>query len=135
MFKDAPGFYGTATHELIHWTGSDKRLNRDTLMKSNGMNADDENYPREELVAELGSMMLGAETGIPHDPSQHAAYVQSWIKALKNDKNEIFRAASAASKACDFVLGKDRAIDSPQPAEGPYAAAVSASRSNEPRAL
>lgn len=79
-------------------------------------------------------MMIGAETGIPHDPSQHAAYVQSWIKALKNDKNEIFRAASAASKACDYILGKDRAIETPA-VEGTYAASVTASRSNEPRAL
>ncbi|WP_263353320.1 ArdC family protein [Acidicapsa acidisoli] len=108
IFKDAPGFYGTACHELIHWTGGEKRLNRETLMKSKGMNADDENYPREELVAEIGSMMLGVETGIPHDPSQHAAYVQSWIKSLKSDKNEIFRAASAASKACDLLLQRGK---------------------------
>jgi putative DNA primase/helicase len=82
-------------------------------MKSKGITADDENYPREELVAEIGSMMLGAETGIPHDPAQHAAYVQSWIKALKNDKNEIFRAASAASKACDLLLQRDKAQEFP----------------------
>jgi antirestriction protein ArdC len=134
MFTSAPGFYGTATHELIHWTGGEKRLNRDTLMKSKGMSADDENYPREELIAEIGSMMLGAETGIPHDPSQHAAYVQSWIKALKNDKNEIFRAASAASKACDLILGKERTIETPD-VEGPHAAAVSAARQPAARSL
>jgi antirestriction protein ArdC len=135
VFKDAPGFYGTATHELMHWTGAEKRLYRETLTKSKGISADDANYARDELVAEIGSMMLGAETGIPHDPSQHAAYVQSWVKALKNDKNEIFRAASAASKACDYILGKDRAVDSPQPVEGPYAAAVSESRQPAARTL
>ena len=132
VFKDAPGFYGTAVHELIHWTGAEKRLNRETLTKSKGMHSDDEHYAREELIAEIGSMMLGAETGIPHDPSQHAAYIQSWIKALKNDKNEIFRAASAASKACDYVLGKQRNVEQP---EGPYAAAVSESRAVSARAL
>jgi antirestriction protein ArdC len=134
VFKDAPGFYGTATHELIHWTGGEKRLNRESLTTSKGFNAHDEQYAREELIAEIGSMMLGAETGIPHDPSQHAAYVQSWIEALKNDKNEIFRAASAASKACDFILDKNRSVETPA-AEGPYAAAVSASRESTARAL
>lgn len=53
-------------------------------------------------------MMLAAEKGIPHDPAQHAAYVSSWIKALEEDKNEIFRAASAASAAADYVLGRSR---------------------------
>ena len=48
--------------------------------------------------------MSAVETGIPHDPEQHAAYVQSWAKVLKKDKNEIFRAASEASKACDYVF-------------------------------
>lgn len=134
VFKDAPGFYGTAAHELIHWTGAQKRLNRDSLTKSKGFNAHDEQYAREELIAEIGSMMLGAETGIPHDPSQHAAYVQSWIKALKNDKNEIFRAASAASKACDFILDKNRFVETPA-VEGAHAAAVSASREPAARAL
>jgi antirestriction protein ArdC len=101
-FIDAPGFYGTACHELIHWTGREKRLNRPTLIESKSFG--DESYAREELRAEIGSMMMAAEWGLPHDPFQHAAYVHSWIKALKNDKNEIFRAAADASRACDFLL-------------------------------
>jgi antirestriction protein ArdC len=107
-FIDAPGFYGTATHELIHWTGGEKRLDRPTLIESKSFG--DEAYAREELRAEIGSMMLAAEWGIPHDPFQHAAYVQSWIKALKNDKNEIFRAAAGASKACDFLLERQKPL-------------------------
>jgi hypothetical protein len=61
-------------------------------------------------------MFLAAERGIPHDPSQHAAYVASWITALKEDKNEIFRAAHDASKASDFLLALDRekSLDSSQ---------------------
>ena len=110
-FADAPGFYGTGIHELVHWTGGEKRLNRPTLMQSKSFG--DESYAKEELRAELGSMMLAAEQGIPHDPSQHAAYVQSWIKALKNDKNEIFRAAADASKACDYLLERERAKAEP----------------------
>lgn len=52
----------------------------------------------------LASLFLAAERGIPHDPMNHAAYVGSWIKALKSDKNEIFRAATDASKMTDYLL-------------------------------
>ena len=68
------------------------------------------NYAKEELRAELASVFIAAEVGVPHDPTNHAAYVASWIKALKEDKNEIFRAAHDASKATDFVLGLEREV-------------------------
>lgn len=108
-FIDAPAYYSTACHELGHWTGHEKRLNRETLMKSKGFDQHDESYAREELVAELASLYMSAETGLPHDPAQHAAYLDSWLGALKKDKNEIFRAASQASAATDYVLGRARA--------------------------
>lgn len=105
-FKDAPGYYGTALHELSHWTGHPSRLNRSTLNESYRFG--DPEYAREELRAELASLFVTAETGIPHDPSSHAAYVGSWVDALRKDKNEIFRAAHDASAAADFVLSLDR---------------------------
>lgn len=105
-FKDAPGYYGTALHELSHWTGHPSRLNRSTLNESYRFG--DPAYAREELRAELASLFIAAETGIPHDPATHAAYVGSWIDALRKDKNEIFRAAHDASAAADFVLSLDR---------------------------
>ncbi|MGH9343216.1 MAG: ArdC family protein [Terriglobia bacterium] len=105
-FKDAPGYYGTALHELSHWTGHPSRLNRSTLTESYRFG--DPTYAREELRAELASLFIAAETGIPHDPTNHAAYVGSWIDALRKDKNEIFRAAHDASAATDFVLSLDR---------------------------
>jgi antirestriction protein ArdC len=108
QFHDAPSYYATGCHELIHWTGNEKRLNRETLTKSRGINAADEHYAREELSAELGSWLLSLETGLPHNPDQHAAYIASWLEALKKDKNEIFRAASAAAKATDYVLHRER---------------------------
>ncbi len=82
-FPGQPSYYGTALHELTHWSGHEKRLNRDSLMKSRGISHADEEYAREELIAELGSMMLAAERGIPHDPTQHAAYVDSWLRSLR----------------------------------------------------
>jgi antirestriction protein ArdC len=105
-FKDAPGYYGTALHELAHWSGHPSRLNRATLNESYRFG--DVNYAKEELRAELASVFLAAERGIPHDPAQHAAYVGSWIKGLKEDKNEIFRAAHDASVATDFLLSLER---------------------------
>ena len=61
-------------------------------------------------MADFASCFMAAEKSIPYDPAQTAAYVASWIKALKDDKNEIFRAASAASKAADYVLGLNREV-------------------------
>jgi antirestriction protein ArdC len=101
-FRTAADYYGTALHELGHWTGHDSRLNRETLNSSKSFG--DENYAKEELRAELASIFLAAERGIPHDPANHAAYVGSWIKALQDDKNEIFRAAKDAHRATDFLL-------------------------------
>src|SRR5579863_10170791 len=105
-FKDAAGYYGTALHELAHWTGHPSRLDRSTLNASYQFG--DPNYAKEELRAELASVFLAAERGIPHDPEQHAAYVGSWIKTLREDKNEIFRAAHDASAATDFLLALER---------------------------
>ena len=105
-FKDPGAYYGTALHELAHWTGHPERLNRSTLTDSYRFG--DQNYAKEELRAELASVFIAAEKGIPHDPQSHAAYVGSWIQALKQDKHEIFRAAHDASKATDFLLGLER---------------------------
>lgn len=105
-FKSAADYYGTALHELAHWSGHPDRLNRPTLNESYRFG--DPNYAKEELRAELTSVFLAAERGIPHNPEQHAAYVQSWIKALSDDKNEIFRAAKDAHLAADFLLDLER---------------------------
>src|SRR6266849_3639327 len=111
-FKDAAGYYRTALHELAHWTGHPSRLDRATLNETYRFG--DVSYAKEELRAELASVFLAAERGIPHDPEQHAAYVGAWIKTLKEDKNEIFRSAHDASRAADFLpaLERDRSIAS-----------------------
>ena len=113
-FANEANYYGTALHELGHWSGHQDRLNRDTLTKSDGFGG--EMYAKEELRAELASVFLAAERGIPHNPEQHAAYVQGWIKVLKDDKNEIFRAAKDAGLASDYILGLERQREL-QPAE------------------
>lgn len=99
LFPKASGYYATALHELGHWTGHESRLNRDLAHPFGS-----EGYAKEELRAEIASMILGDEIGIGHDPAQHAAYVSSWIKALQEDPLEIFRAAADAEKIQEFVL-------------------------------
>ena len=105
-FPKAADYYGTALHELAHWSGHPDRLNRQTLTDSYRFG--DMNYAKEELRAELASVFLAAEGGIPHDTARHAAYVRSWVQGLKDDKNEIFRAAKDASRAADFLLALER---------------------------
>lgn len=99
QFTSADGYYATALHELGHWTGHESRLNRN-IANPFGSEA----YAREELRAEIASLMLGERLEIGHDPGQHAAYVASWIKVLEEDSREIFRAAADAEKITDFVL-------------------------------
>lgn len=93
------GYYGTVLHELTHWTGSKKRLDREK-----GIRYGDEKYAKEELIAELGAAFLCAELGISSEPREdHAHYLNSWLKALKDDKKLIVKAASQARKACDLL--------------------------------
>ncbi|MTW05874.1 zincin-like metallopeptidase domain-containing protein [Pseudoduganella ginsengisoli] len=99
LFPAASNYYATALHELGHWTGHDSRLGRD-LANPFGS----EGYAREELRAEISSMILGNELGIGHDPDQHASYVKSWIKVLEEDPMEIFRASADAEKIHGFIL-------------------------------
>lgn len=93
------GFYATLLHEHIHWSGHLSRLNRD-LSGRFGSSA----YAMEELVAELGSAFLCASLGINTYPrSDHASYIDSWLKVLKENKSAIFTASSMASVASQFL--------------------------------
>ena len=66
----------------------------------------DAGYAMEELVAEIGAAFLCADLGItPETRDDHAAYIASWLKVLKNDKRAIFTAASHAQKAADYLHG------------------------------
>lgn len=100
LFSDAASFYATGLHELVHWSGGKKRLNRE--MKGKFGSAD---YAEEELVAELGSAFLMADLGIVGEV-QHESYIASWLQALKNDKRYVFKAVSAASKAHSYLMYK-----------------------------
>lgn len=103
QFPSADNYYATALHELGHWTGHETRLDRDLIHPFGSAG-----YAKEELRAEIASMILGDELGIGHDPDQHAAYVGSWITALQDDPLEIFRAAADAEKIQNYVLGLEQ---------------------------
>jgi antirestriction protein ArdC len=106
-------YYRTCFHELGHWTGHASRLNRD-LSGRMGSNP----YAREELVAEMASAFACASLGIV-PTVRHADYLGAWLAVLREDARAIFRAASQAGKAADFVLGgmRDTASDQREAAE------------------
>lgn len=98
QFNERSGYYATALHEVGHWTGHSSRLDRD-LSHSFGSDG----YAKEELRAEIASMIMGTDVGRGHDPSRHAAYVGSWIKAIRDVPNVLHRAASDAEKIVSFI--------------------------------
>lgn len=101
-FQDVETYYSTLLHELTHWTGHESRLARPDGRGIMGS----EIYAREELVAEMAAVYLTAETGIAQTPEhfeQHAAYVGHWIQLLKKDPNALFKAASDAQKAANYL--------------------------------
>lgn len=130
-FKTGGNYLATLAHELCHWSGHKSRLDRE--MKGEFGSPD---YAREELVAELGAAFVGARLGIVGDHIEsHASYLASWLKALKDDKRLIFRAAAKAQAAADCVLanageiatqaapaslsGEEEAAPAPAPAPAP----------------
>lgn len=98
QFNSEIDYYSTALHELGHWTGHESRLNRDMSHPFGS-----EGYAKEELRAEIGSYMLSSKIGIDFDPSQHHAYIESWVSILEDKPSEIFKACSDASKIVNFV--------------------------------
>jgi antirestriction protein ArdC len=103
-FRDAESYTATKAHELVHWTGHENRMARPF-----GKRFGDKAYAFEELVAELGSAFLCAELGVTPEPREdHAAYLASWLKVLKEDKRAIFSAAAHAQRAADFLQGLQR---------------------------
>ena len=97
-------YHSTLLHEAAHATGAKKRLDRFGMF--NRLSSA-EARAREELRAEIASMLLGASLGVAQSQfheTNHHAYIGSWIQALKSDKNEIFKAAGAAQSIADWLL-------------------------------
>ncbi|MBB5708195.1 Antirestriction protein [uncultured Sphingopyxis sp.] len=116
-FRAQIDFYRTALHELGHWTGHRSRLDRD---QTGGFGS--AAYGREELCAELASAFLCASLGIA-PTVRHADYIGAWLAIMRADTRAIFKAASLASKAADYLLAF-----APAPAGGDIEGAPAAAR-------
>ena len=93
-------------HEGIHATGHKSRLDREK-----GKRFGDHAYAYEELIAELGAAMLCAHCGLDGD-LRHAAYIESWLKALKDDKKFIISAAGKAQAGMDWLINGGKKAES-----------------------
>ena len=104
-FDTEEAYHAALFHELVHSTGHEKRLKRQSIAERNGFGTDP--YCKEELIAELGSAFLCGHAGIVERTIDNsAAYLDGWLKRLKEDKTLIVYAAAQAQKAADFILGK-----------------------------
>ncbi|MDB5724218.1 MAG: hypothetical protein JWQ16_972 [Novosphingobium sp.] len=119
-FFEQINFYRTALHELTHATAHASRLDRKITTDFGS-----KDYAREELVAEMGSAFLCASLGIV-PTVRHADYLASWLAVLREDNRAIFRAASAASKAADWLLGRHTAAEAAREQSQSSALAVEA---------
>lgn len=105
QFKDIAEYYSTLFHELTHSTGSKSRLDR---IKVGVAFFGNEEYSKEELVAEIGAASLVNIAGLETSKSfnNSAAYIQGWSSKLREDKKMIVEASSKAAKAVDYILGR-----------------------------
>lgn len=100
-FKNSNAFYLTAFHEIAHSTGAKNRLNRDL----SGMFGNDK-YAKEELIAELSSVLVGASLNILTDDAitNATAYLKSWTKRMSDKKTELYSGLNSAFRAYDYIL-------------------------------
>lgn len=99
QFIDGESFYGTLLHEMTHSTGSESRLGR---LKA--CTFGDENYSREELVAELGSALICQQNGIQkHVKGDSAAYLKSWLTELEESPDFIRTVMCDVKKATAVI--------------------------------
>lgn len=106
QFTSPDSYYATSFHELVHSTGHSSRLDRKGVTKNHSFGSED--YSKEELIAEMGAAFLCAESGIEKTITNSAAYIKSWLSVLKDDNTMVIHAASAAQKAANYILGKNR---------------------------
>jgi antirestriction protein ArdC len=108
QFRSPAHYYATAFHETGHSTGHPSRLNRPGIADFDHFGSG--RYAREELIAQMAAAMLLAETGLDRDDlfQNSAAYIQSWLGAMKNDRSLVVQAASQAQKAVDTITAPTR---------------------------
>jgi len=103
-FQSPEEYYSTAFHELTHSTGHAIRVGRKGILEPSYFGS--HSYSKEELVAEMGAAFLCGHAGIESTIENSAAYIQGWLKALKNDKTLLIHAAAQAQKAADYIMDR-----------------------------
>lgn len=98
-FTGGGAYYGTALHELTHWTGHESRCNRNMTGKFGT-----EGYAKEELIAEMGAALLCQHFGIGSDLENHASYLKGWLKGAREDNKFLYKSMGEARKAFDFLV-------------------------------
>ncbi|RRJ54579.1 DUF1738 domain-containing protein [Paenibacillus oralis] len=103
-YKQPEEYYCTLFHELVHSTGHTQRLNRSGITELAAFG--DENYSKEELIAEIGAAMMCGVCGIDNTTIENSAsYINGWLRALKDDQRMIVLAAGKAQRAADYMQG------------------------------
>lgn len=107
QFTDSAEYYSTAFHEAAHSTGHASRLNREGVQGIAAFGSD--TYSKEELTAELSAASILHTLGLETSGSftNSAAYIQNWLKALRNDKHLLVSASTRAEKAVALIIGKE----------------------------
>ena len=103
-FAQSEDYYAVLFHELAHSTGHKSRLDREGVETAAPFGS--ETYAKEELVAEIASAIVCAEARIEPNIERSAAYVGSWLEYAKDNRGEILKAAAAAQKAADWIVGE-----------------------------
>lgn len=101
-FADNADFYRVFAHELTHATKHESRCNR----KPYKTDLPNGGYAFEEMVAQMGSAMVSAQIGLPAYIENDAAYIGTWLQALRNDKRLVFKAAAQAQTATDWIMAE-----------------------------
>ncbi|MBP7166582.1 MAG: DUF1738 domain-containing protein [Bacteroidia bacterium] len=115
-FDSSEAYYDCLFHEILHWTGHSERLNRREIADSTKFGSPE--YSLEELTAQIGASFLSSLTGIAEKVEVNsAAYIQGWLKALKNDRKFIVVASSYAQKGVEYILNPKNADGSDDPIE------------------
>ena len=105
QFEGREHYLATKLHELVHWSGHKRRLDRDLTGRFRT-----KSYAAEELIAELGAAFLCAHLSV-EGKLRHADYIAVWLELLKNDDRAIFTAASKASQAADYLRAFSEKVD------------------------
>ncbi|WP_295670680.1 zincin-like metallopeptidase domain-containing protein, partial [uncultured Mucilaginibacter sp.] len=108
-FEKPELYYATALHELVHSTGHETRLDR-----PDWDHPDYDNLAKEELRANIASILISAELNLPFVLGEHDSFLVPWSQILQENPNELFMAADDAQKMADFVLGLEPKLEQKQ---------------------